>query len=170
MKNLMIMLAVATIPAMAGCNCCGVGACPCNPCSWFNRGAYCGPTTPTYATPVVAAPTCPPTITPAMVPQTVPQQYVMPSQAPYATPYTAAPTMAAPMMAAPSQMPQMPYAYYSDPSCGYVAEPSCGYMGTVGYGPSMPMEMGNCCGVGGYDAGAMGVPNETFIDPTPAAE
>jgi hypothetical protein len=100
------------------------------------------------------------------MPQTVPQQYVMPTQAPIATPYTAAP-----MMAAPTQQ-QMPYAY-SEPGCGYVAEPSCGYMGTVGYGPSMPMmpmEMGGCCETGAYDAGAVGAPAETFIDPTPAAE
>jgi hypothetical protein len=100
----------------------------------------------------------------------MPQQYVMPSTAPYATPYTAAPMMAAPMQQ------QMPYAY-SEPGCGYMptsympTEASCGYMGTVGYGPSMPMEMGGCCDVGAYDAGAVGAPaGETFIDPTPAAE
>jgi hypothetical protein len=96
------------------------------------------------------------------MPQTFPQQFVMPSQAPGATPYTAAPMMAAPV--------QMPYAY-SEPGCGYVAaEPTCGYMGTVGYGPSMPMEMGGCCEVGAYDAGATSAPGETFIDPTPQAE
>jgi hypothetical protein len=160
MKKMLIMLAVATLPATAGCNFCGLGTCPCNPCNWCNRGAYCGPTA--YATPVVAAPACPPTCTPAVMPQTVPQQYVMPTQAPYATPYTAAPMMAAPQ--------QMPYAY-SEPGCGYVAaEPGCGYMGTVGYGPSMPMEMGGCCDTGAYDAGAMTAPGETFIDPAPAAE
>jgi len=98
--------------------------------------------------------------------QAVPQQYVMPSQAPMATPYAAAP-----IMVDPTQQ-QMPYAY-SEPGCGYMAaEPSCGYMGTVGYGPNMPMEMGGCCGVGAgaYDAGAAGAPGETFIDPTPQAE
>ena len=165
MKRMLIMLAVATLPATAGCNCCGLGACPCNPCNWFNRGAYCGPT-PTYATPVVA-PTCPPTVTPTVMQQTVPQQYVMPSTPPYATPYAAAP-----MMAAPAQQ-QMPF-YYSEPGCGYAAtEASCGYMptiGTVGYGPGIPMEMGGCCEVGAYDAGATSAPGETFIDPTPAAE
>ena len=164
MKNMLIMLAVATFPAAAGCNSCGLGSCPCNPCNWCNRGAYCGPTT--YATPVVA-PTCPPTYTPAVMQQAVPQQYVMPSQAPMATPYSAAP-----IMVDPTQQ-QMPYAY-SDPGCGYVAaEPTCGYMGAVGYGPGMPMEMGGSCpcDVGAYDAGAMGAPSgETFIDPTPAAE
>jgi hypothetical protein len=94
----------------------------------------------------------------------VPQQYVMPSTAPYATPYTAAPMMSAPMQQ------QMPYVY-SDPGCGYVAaEPSCGYMGTVGYGPSIPMEMGApCCETGAYDSGAAAT-GETFIDPTPQAE
>jgi hypothetical protein len=163
MKKLMIMLAVATLPATAGCNCCGLGACPCNPCNWFNRGAYCGPTT--YAAPVVA-PTCPPTYSPAasVVPQTMPLQYAMPSTAPYSTPYTAAPMMSAPA--------QMPYAY-SEPGCGYVAtEASCGYMGTVGYGPNIPMEMsGSCpCEAGAYDAGAASAPTESFIDPTPQAE
>jgi hypothetical protein len=106
------------------------------------------------------------------MPQTMPQQYVMPSQPPYATPYSAAP-----MMAAPTQQ-QMPYAY-SEPGCGYMptsyvpTEASCGYMGTmgtVGYGPSMPMEMSGCCDVGAYDAGATSAPGETFIDPAPAAE
>ena len=159
MKKMLIMLAVATIPAAGGCNCCGLGACPCNPCNWCNRPAYCAPT------PVVApCPTgCPPTYTPAVMQQALPQQYVMPTQAPYATPYTAAPMMAAPQ--------QMPYAY-SEPGCGYVAaEPGCGYMGTVGYGPSMPMEMGApCCETGAYDAGAVGTPGETFIDPTPQGE
>jgi hypothetical protein len=162
MKKMLIMLAVATLPATAGCNFCGLGTCPCNPCNWCNRGAYCGPTA--YATPVVApCPTgCPPTYTPAVMQQALPQQYVMPTQAPYATPYTAAPMMAAPQ--------QMPYAY-SEPGCGYVAaEPSCGYMGTVGYGPSIPMEMGGCCDTGAYDTGAMTAPGETFIDPAPAAE
>jgi hypothetical protein len=96
--------------------------------------------------------------------QAMPQQYVMPTQAPYATPYTAAP-----MMAAPAQQ-QMPFAY-SEPGCGYAAEPNCGYMGTVGYGPSMPMEMGApCCEAGAYDAGAASAPGESFIDPTPAGE
>jgi hypothetical protein len=93
----------------------------------------------------------------------MPQQYVMPSTPPYATPYTGAP-----VMAAPTQMP-----YYGDPGCGYVAtEASCGYMGTVGYGPSMPMEMsGSCpCEAGAYDAGAATAPGETFIDPAPQAE
>jgi hypothetical protein len=162
MKNVLIMLAVATIPAAAGgCNCCGVGGCPCNPCNWFNRGAYCGPTAATYAAPMMAAPTCPPTMTPAMLPQTMPQQYVMPNQAPYATPYSAAPMMAAPA--------QSPYAYYSDPGCGYV-EPNCGYMGTVGYGPSMPMEMGGCCDTGSYDGGGVSAPTESFVAPEPAAE
>jgi hypothetical protein len=163
MKKMMIMLAVATLPATAGCNCCGVGACPCNPCNWFNRGAYCGPTT--YAAPTCPPTTCPPTFTPAVMQQAVPQQYVMPSTAPYATPYTAAP-----MMTAPAQM-QMPYAY-SDPGCGYMAaEASCGYMGAVGYGPSIPMEMGApCCETGAYDAGAAPATGETFIDPTPQAE
>jgi hypothetical protein len=72
-------------------------------------------------------------------------------------------------MAAPTQMP---YQYFGDPGCGYVAaEPTCGYVGTVGYGPTMPMEMGGCpCDVGGYDAGAVNAPAETFIDPAPAAE
>jgi hypothetical protein len=166
MKNVMVMLAVAMIPATAGCNCCGLGACPCNPCNWFNRGAYCGPTT--YATPVVAAPTCPPTVSPAVLPPTMPQQYVMPNVAPYATPYSAAPAMAAPA--------QMPYAY-TEPGCAYAAEPSCGYMGMVGYGRSMPMEMGGvpmqmggCCEMGSYDAGAVGTPTESFVTPEPAAE
>jgi hypothetical protein len=97
------------------------------------------------------------------MPQTIPQQYVMPSAAPQATPYTAAPMMAAPV--------QMPYAY-AEPGCGFMpTEASCGYMGTVGYGPTMPMEMGSCpCDVGAYDAGAASAPGETFIDPTPQAE
>jgi hypothetical protein len=106
---------------------------------------------------------------PAVMPPTVPQQYVMPSTAPYATPYTAAPAMAAPTMGAPAQMP---YAYYGEPGCSYAGEPSCGYMGTVGYGPSFPMEMsGSCCEAGAYDAGAApATGGESFIDPTPAAE
>ena len=178
MKNVLIMLAVATIPVAAGgCNCCGLGnlgSCPCNPCNWLNRGAYCGPTTPTYAAPVVSSP-CPPAVTPAsvmpqmmpqMMPQVMPQQYVMPS----AAPYTAAPYSAAPMMAAPAQA--APYAYYAEPGCGYV-EPGCGYMGNVGYGPTMPMEMGGmsgCCEAGSYDGGGMiGAPTEAF-DPQPAGE
>jgi hypothetical protein len=70
-------------------------------------------------------------------------------------------------MAAPAQ----PYAYYSEPGCGYAAEASCGYMGTVGYGPSFPMEMsGSCCETGAYDAGAAPTTGESFIDPTPQAE
>jgi hypothetical protein len=176
MQKLLIMLAVATIPAAAGgCNCCGIGACPCNPCNWFNRGAYCGPTA-TYAAPMaapvcppVAAPYCPPmtqAVAPAIMPQAMPQQYVMPTQAPYAAPY-------GPMMAAPAQA--APYAYM-EPGCGYV-EPGCGYMGQVGYGPAMPMEMSGCssCDTGGYDPGAGAMmtpvtPTEQFIDPQPAAE
>jgi hypothetical protein len=172
MKNLLIMLAVTMIPAAAGCNCCGLGSglgtCPCNPCNWFNRGAYCGPAT--YAAPIaapVAAPVCPPAMTPAIAPQVVPQQYVMPTQAPV-MPY------AAPMMAAPSQA--APYAYM-EPGCAYV-EPGCGYMGNVGYGgygPVMPMEMSgtssDCCDTGSYDPGAMMTPvtpMEQVIDPQPA--
>ena len=87
--------------------------------------------------------------------------------------------MIADPMAAYAAQPQP--MYYSEPTCGYV-EPGCGYMGNmVSYGPSMPVDMGGCCGDGGcvsgccgetsYDPGAViSTPTESFVDPTPAAE
>lgn len=196
MKKILIMLAVATIPAAAGgCNCCGLGtglaSCPCSPCNWFNRGAYCGtapaycPPTPTY-TPVVGQ--CPTPCGPA-VSAVIPQYPVLGAApvagAPYgAAPYGAAPYAAtgmvgAPMIADPSAMgyamPAQPM-YYSEPSCGYAAEPGCGYSGTVSYGPSFPVDMGGCCGDGGYgdggsyDGAVMTAPTEQFVTPEPAAE
>ncbi len=49
MKKLLILLAVATLPAASGCACARL--CPCCPCNWFNRPAtYCAPACPpTYA-------------------------------------------------------------------------------------------------------------------------
>ena len=160
MKKILVMLAVATIPAAAGCNCCGLGACPCNPCNWFNRGAYCGPVTPTYAP--VAATACPPAV-PAIMPQYA---------APVAAPYAAAPMMGAPMIADPSALgyAQSQPMYYSEPGCGYV-EPGCGYPAAASYGPSMPMGYGGCetgcCESGSYDGTVINTPAEPFVAPTP---
>jgi hypothetical protein len=168
MKKMLIMLAVATIPSAAGC--CGLGACPCNPCNWFNRGAYCGPVTPAYA-PIVAAP-CPTPCGPAV--STVVPQYPVQTAAPFAAAPMAAPAMmGAPMIADPSAlsyaMPSQPM-YYSEPGCGYV-EPGCGYMGNVGYGPSMPMGCESGCCDGNYAGAIMSAPTETtVVDPTPVAE
>src|SRR5688572_19914933 len=158
MKKILIMLAVATIPAIAGgCNCCGLGtglaSCPCNPCNWCSRGAACAPA-PTYCPPApmytpVAAP-CPTPCGPAVssvIPQ-YPVQGAPLAAAPYATPGM----VGAPMIADPSAMgyamPTQPM-YYSEPGCGYV-ESGCGYSGSAGYGPSFPVDMGGaCCGDGG---------------------
>jgi hypothetical protein len=170
MKKILIMLAVATIPAIAGgCNCCGLGACPCNPCNWFNRGAYCAPT-PVYA-PLTAAP-CPPVAAPAILPQ-----YAAPAAAPLAT----APVMGPPMVADPTALSyaQPQPMYYSDPGCAYV-EPGCAYPTAVGYGPAMPMSFGGCetggcetgcCEGGSYGGEVISTPSvETFVEPTPTPE
>ena len=159
MKNVLIMLAVATCPVVAGgCNCCGLGACPCNPLNWFNRGAYCGPTTPTYA-PLVSGPVTAPAIMP---------QYATP----FAAPLASAP-MGAPMIADPSMLGYVqPQAMGAEPGCAYV-EPGCGYMGaTVGYGPAMPMGYGgmdaSCCETGMYDGAVISEPSQPYTpEPTP---
>ncbi len=174
MKKILIVLAVATIPAIAGgCNCFGLGACPCNPCNWCNRGAYCAPT-PVYA-PLTAAP-CAPPCGPIAAPAIMPQY-----AAPGAAPLAAAPMMGAPMIADPMQLgyTQAQPMYYSDPGCGYV-EPGCAYPTAVGYGPTMPMGYGGCdtgcCGTGGYGTGSYGgevmsTPTvEPFVEPQPVAE
>jgi len=186
MKKILIMLAIATIPAASGCNCCGLGttlaSCPCNPCNWFSRGAYCGPTAPAYCPPAptytpVAAP-CPTPCGPAV--STVMPQYPVPTAAPLAAPYAAAPYAAAPgivgapMIADPSAMgyamPAQPM-YYSEPGCGFV-ESSCGFAGAAAYGPSFPMDMGGCPGGacfqgGSYDGAVMTAPTEQYVDPMP---
>lgn len=148
MKKVLIMLAVATIPAAAGCNCCGLANCPCNPCNWFNRGAYCGPTS-TYA-PLTAAPIASPTVTPVL------PQYPVAGAAPE--------MMGAPMIAGPSAQPMM----YAEPGCNYV-EPGCAYGGMVGYGPEIPMaEPG--CEAGIIDGASVTTPVEQYVPsgaPTP---
>ena len=55
MKKLLILLAVATLPAARGCCCRRL--CPFCPCNWFNRTAVCAPAAPTYCPPPCAAPT-----------------------------------------------------------------------------------------------------------------
>ena len=184
MKKILIMLAVATIPAACGgCNCCGLGtglaSCPCNPCNWFSRGAYCPPA-PAYGPPA-------PTYTPVAAPvppygpvvSSVLPQYPVPAGAPSVAPLaTSAPAMmGAPMIADPTAMgyamPTQPM-YYAEPTCGYV-EQGCGFPGTVGYGPSFPMDMSGCtsggCYEGGsYDGAVMTGPTEQFVSPEPVAE
>jgi hypothetical protein len=80
----------------------------------------------------------------------------------------AAPAMVgAPMIADPTQ--QMVYA---EPGCAYV-EPGCGYMGTVGYGPSMPMSYGGCdtCDGGVYGGEVISAPSEAYSgDPQPGTD
>ena len=66
MKRLLVLLAVATLPAASGCCCARL--CPFCPCNWFSRGPVCAP----YAAPVACAPAatyvpspCAPTYAPA---------------------------------------------------------------------------------------------------------
>jgi hypothetical protein len=170
MRKILILLAVATLPAASGCACGRL--CPCCPCNWFNRPAVCAPACPppVYAAPVAA--TCPP-------PCAAPAPCAAPcAPAPCAAMGTVAPMaapMAAPMM--PQYMaPQAPCCaqaqpmYYQqpyqqpmptccaapEPSCayspGYAFESGCGgpYMGNVGYGPVM--DWSACSGCGGCGA------------------
>jgi hypothetical protein len=78
----------------------------------------------------------------------------------------AAPAMVgAPMIADPAAQPLV----YAEPGCGYV-EPGCGYMGTVGYGPMMPMGDAGCC-TSGMEGAVMTTPVEPYVEqPTPVAE
>lgn len=158
MKNVLIMLAVATIPAAAGCNCCGLANCPCNPCNWFNRGAYCGPTS-TYA-PLTAAPlaaTAVPSVQPLYPVAGAPM-----ASAPYASPEM----MGAPMIAGPSAQPMM----YAEPGCNYV-EPGCAYGGMAGYGPEIPMAEPSCCENGAMiDGATVTTPVEQYAPNTPSPQ
>jgi hypothetical protein len=47
-------------------------------------------------------------------------------------------------------------------------------MGSVSYGPSMPMSYGGCdagcCDGGSYDGTIISSPTESFVEPTPTAE
>ena len=185
MKKFLIMLAVATIPAASGCNCCGLGTtlatCPCNPCNWFSRGAYCGPA-PVYAPPPTYTPVAAPCPTPygPAVSSVLPQYPMQPTAplaaAPMAAPFAAPGMVGAPMIGDPNAlsyaMPTQPM-YFAEPGCAYV-EPGCGYSDTVGYGPSFPVDMGGCttgcCEAGSYDGAIMTMPTEQYVDPTPTAE
>jgi hypothetical protein len=177
MKKMLFVMAVATLPAIAGgCNCCGLANCC--PCNWFNRGAYCGTPTPTYLpySPVAASP-CAPVAASPYVPAVMPQ-YATPFASPLAAtpamnaPMMTSPAMGAPMIADPSMLGYMQQAQpmaYADPNCGYV-EPGCGYPNMVGYGPAMPMSYGGCCeggSAGSYSGGTVNGPSESFIEPTP---
>jgi hypothetical protein len=80
----------------------------------------------------------------------------------------AAPAMVgAPMIADPTTAQPLVYA---EPGCGYV-EPGCAYMGTVGYGPMLPMGDAGCCDAGVVD-GAMVTTPEAYsgTDPQPLGE
>ena len=196
MKKILILLAVATLPAASGC--CVARVCPCCPCNWFNRPVATCP--PTYAAPMVASP-CGPTYVPsqcapspcatcgpmaAPLAATVMPQYMAPPQQMM--------TQAQPMYFQQSQpapcCAAAPVCCPSEPSCGCASEGSCGCggptMGAVSYGPMMdcnPCDSG--CGGGGggcsgCDGGGAGLPPAAPVgalppapqkfDPAPATE
>lgn len=192
MKRLMILLAVATLPAAAGCCC--TRLCPLCPCNWFNRGA-CAPA-PTYAAPLAAVPAtyvpspCAPAYGPAAttvapLAATVTPQYIAPPMSPMMSPMMAqsanaccpqaaapvcCPQQAAPVCCpapAPVCCPQPTSCCMPEPSCAYSGYPmemgyGGSYMGNMSYGPMM--ESGGCSSCSG-DAG---IPTPTAVAPAPA--
>jgi hypothetical protein len=86
--------------------------------------------------------------------------------APMAAPLAAPAMVGAPMIADPAQQ-----LVYAEPGCGYV-EPGCGYMGTVGYGPTMPMGYAGCetCEGGVYSGEVITAPSEAYSDPQPGTD
>lgn len=182
MKKILILLAVAMLPAASGCCC--TRLCPFCPCNWFARTApapVCAPA-PTYVAPM--ATTCPPSpCAPAAV---APMAATMPQfMAPPTTPVItqAQPTFSQPMY---YQQPAMTPAYYAEPSCSYASEPSCGGPSMVSYAPmsdcgtcgscSSCGTCGSCttCNSGCSDGGATtstSTPTpEKFVEPAPAAD
>src|SRR6187200_3277934 len=148
MKKLLILLAVATLPAASGCCCARL--CPLCPCNWFSRpSTYCAPAcpAPTYAAPLAAscAPApcapynpCAPVATaapfmPAMAQPFMPQCATCPT-APVIT--QAQPMYYQAPMAGNCGMPNSCGACYAEPGCGYAGEAGCGFGGPamVGYG------------------------------------
>lgn len=185
MKKMLILLAVATIPAtLSGCAACcpTAGLCPCCPCNWFAPEPACPPA-PLYAAPLVANPCAPPPCGPAAVPQMMPQ-YVSPTMAPFAAAPSPCSTCGPqgmvmpqpqmqPMFAPPQQFSQADPTYYAEPSCGCgYAESGCGMPSMMGYGgmPVMaygPFDCGACSG-GCCDGGALGAPSpEGYVTPAP---
>ncbi len=160
MKKMLILLAVAMLPAASGCCCARL--CPCCPCNWFNRGPVCAPA-PTYAAPLAA--TCAPTAgslyavtmrTAAVCATTmcaVCGDGRDAADAPNRNAAILAPP-AAPMMTQAQPMyyqAQPTPAYYGEPSCSYAAQSACGCgsMGAVGYGPCDCNQCGSCNQCGG---------------------
>ncbi len=191
MKKLLILLAVAAIPAASGC--CATRLCPCCPCNWFSR-----PTT------VTAVPACPPTYMAPMA-QACPSSPCAPMSQ-FAPVSTAAPMMPAMMqpMSACATCPSTPVITQAQPmyfqapmqaamptAACCAPEPGCAYMGEAGcgYGPAMVGYGGDCCnscdscggggcsncnsGVPAYSgAPASGVPTPAGgapLDPVPGA-
>jgi hypothetical protein len=192
MKKLLILLAVATLPAASGCACARL--CPCCPCNWFARpAAVCAPACPpTYAAPLAAP--CAPYSPCAPVATAAPY---MPAMAQPFAPQCAT-CQNQPMMAQPQPMYyQAPMNYqmpmnagacgtcYAEPGCAYAGEVGCGCSGPamVGYGGDCGScgSCGSCdsCGGGGCSSCGSGGPAvasptpvgapDRFVDPAPGA-
>ena len=183
MKKLLILLAVAVLPAASGC--CATRLCPCCPCNWFSR-----PTT------VTAVPACPPTYVAPMASPCAPSPCAPMTQfAPVSTSASIMPAMVQPLASSCATCPSAPVItqaqpmYFqapmqaamptaaccpAEPSCAYMGEVGCGYGGPamVGYGGDCCNSCGSCdsCGGGGgcSSCSGGGVPASTSTTPTPA--